>query len=62
LRKVAQAHVGLQNSEQNTIIIIIIITNKLFEYMINFKYLGETLKNEKCINEDIKSRLNSSNV
>jgi hypothetical protein len=59
LRKVAQVHVGLQDAGQN---IIIIITNKFFENMTNFKYLGRTLTNEKCIHEDIKSRPNSRNA
>jgi len=36
--------------------------NQSFEMVEQFKYLGKTLTNQKSIQEEIKSRLNSGNV
>jgi hypothetical protein len=35
------------------------IANMSFEGVSNFKYLGTTLTDKNCMNEEIKSRLNS---
>jgi hypothetical protein len=48
-----------QNVGQN---LDIIIANRLFETVSQFKYLGTTVTNRNLIQEEIKRRLNSSNA
>jgi hypothetical protein len=41
---------------------VIKIANRSFEGVIKFKYLGTTLTDQNCMQEEIKSRLNSGNA
>jgi hypothetical protein len=38
------------------------ITNRSFESMTTFEYLGTTLTDQNCIYEEVKSKLNSGNA
>jgi hypothetical protein len=38
------------------------IANRSFEVVAKFRYLGTTLTDQICMNEEIKSRINSGNV
>jgi hypothetical protein len=40
----------------------VLITDKSFSNMMNFKYLGITITNQNCIHEEIKWRLNLWNA
>jgi hypothetical protein len=48
-----------QNASQNR---EIIIGNRSFENVSQFKYLGTTVTNQNWIQEEIKRRLNSGNA
>jgi hypothetical protein len=38
------------------------IANRSFEDVTNFRYLGTTLTEQNCMNEEIKSKLNLGNA
>jgi uncharacterized protein involved in tellurium resistance len=38
------------------------IANRSFEGVVKFKYLGGTITDQNCMQEEIKSRLNSGNA
>jgi hypothetical protein len=38
------------------------VANKFFEKVENFEYFETTITNQKCIHEEIKSRINSQNA
>jgi hypothetical protein len=48
-----------QNAGQNCEVKIV---NRYFENVVQFRYLGTTIKNRNLIQEEIKRRLNSGNV
>jgi sorting nexin-29 len=65
----AGKEVGLEvNSEKNKYMLMsgqrhsIKIVTRSFEGVVKFKYLGTTLTDQNCMQEEIKSRLNSGNA
>jgi hypothetical protein len=70
----ANKEVGLEVNPQKTKYILrscckkagkrhsIKIANRSFEGVVKFKYLGTALTDQNCMNEEIKSRLNSGNA